>query len=297
MHNFFPAGVGIAMVTPFNKENKIDFLAVDKLIKRFLNAKVSYTVLFGTTGEAATLLDSEKKELVKYVSSHYPEMNIVIGVGGNNTSEILNTIDTWKQERHLSIKAILSVTPYYSKPSQEGLFQHYKALASSSPWPIILYNVPGRTAVSMETELIERLSNLPNIIGIKESSGDIYESVKIASQIPLETKFALISGEDTISIPTYSLGACGLISVLGNAFPDVVVDIYNKCQEGDFKTAIQSYSKYLKLTELLFREGNPTGIKLLLSEMGVLENNLRLPLVASSEELKAEIRNQLKIIT
>lgn len=272
-------GLGVAMVTPFNKENEIDYNATEKLIEYLINGGVNYIVVLGTTGEAATLSDKEKKSLVKFViKKNDKRVPIVVGVGGNDTKHVIESIDSYDYD---NIDAILSVTPYYNKPSQKGLEMHYKEIASNSPVPVILYNVPGRTGVNMTSDTTLKLSQVSNIVAIKEASGNLNQISYILRDKP--ESFQVISGDDGLALPQLALGLDGVISVLGNAFPKPFSEMIHLALNGNFAEARKIHLKLIEITDALFVEGNPAGVKAALNIKGIIENNLRLPLVPISE--------------
>ena len=268
-------GTGVAIVTPFRSDASLDFPSLGKLVEFLLQNKVDYLVVLGTTGESVTLNKEEKRAVVDYViEQNNSRVPIVMGMGGNNTHEIVNQIQKNSME---GIDAILSVAPYYNKPNQKGLFQHYNTIATASPVPVILYNVPGRTGSNILPETtIELAHKIDNIIGIKEASGNLDAIAYIAKNKPHD--FQIISGDDALTIPIISLGGSGVISVLANAFPNEVSDIVNLSLKNKFNKACSIYFQFLELITLLFQDGNPAGIKAVLHQMNRISNALRLPL-------------------
>lgn len=269
-------GMGVALITPFKEDDSVDFEALSRLLDYQLQNNIDYLVVLGTTAETPTLSEEEKSEIVQFVkdkvNGHVP---IVLGVGGNNTRAIVEKL---KKDNFDGIDAILSVVPYYNKPSQEGMFQHYSAIAENSPVPVILYNVPGRTGVNMTAETTLRLAHkYKNIIGIKEASGNIVQMNDIIKNKPAD--FMVISGDDGITYPLITMGAVGVISVIGNAFPKEFSQMVRLALQGDYNSARIIHHKFTELFDLLFVDGNPAGVKCILSIMGYLENKLRLPLV------------------
>ena len=284
-------GTGVALVTPFKKNNDVDFGALHKLIDFVIEGNVNYIVTLGTTGEAPTLNTPEKTDVIKYtceiVNNRVP---VVVGIGGNNTYELIHDLEKFPLDK---ATAVLSASPYYNKPSQEGLYQHYKILAKASPKPILLYNVPGRTSKNIEAETTIRLANeVENIAGIKEASGDMAQCIKILRDAPID--FLVISGDDALALPQLACGMQGIISVAANAFPQQFSDMVKSSLNGNFKTGKLINDKLVKAYELMFCENNPAGVKAFLTEMGLIKNNLRLPLVPLSKKLMEGVKDYLK---
>ncbi|WP_293907890.1 MULTISPECIES: 4-hydroxy-tetrahydrodipicolinate synthase [unclassified Sphingobacterium] len=284
-------GAGVALVTPFNSDESVDFEALGQLIDLQINEGMDYLVSLGTTGEVATLTNDERKRIwdftVKRVNGRLP---LVAGIGGNNTAEIVEQI---KQFDPTGFCAILSVSPYYNKPTQEGIYQHYKAVATASPLPIILYNVPGRTGSNITAQTTLRLANdFSNIVAIKEASGNFAQFSEILRDKP--AGFLLISGDDPVTLPMMSLGASGIISVIGNALPKKVATLARLCTEGKYSEARPIHNDLLKITDLCFIEGNPAGVKYILQELGIGKDILRLPLVPVGENVQGAIKEELK---
>ncbi|WP_312340253.1 4-hydroxy-tetrahydrodipicolinate synthase [Sphingobacterium sp.] len=284
-------GAGVALVTPFNSDESVDFEALGQLIDLQINEGMDYLVSLGTTGEVATLTNDERKRIwdftVKRVNGRLP---LIAGIGGNNTAEIVEQI---KQFDPTGFCAILSVSPYYNKPTQEGIYQHYKAVATASPLPIILYNVPGRTGSNITAETTLRLANdFSNIVAIKEASGNFAQFSEILRDKPAD--FLLISGDDPVTLPMMSLGAAGIISVIGNALPKKVATLARLCTEGKYSEARPIHNDLLKITDLCFIEGNPAGVKYILQELGIGKAILRLPLVPVGEKVQGAIKEELK---
>ena len=283
-------GMGVALVTPFKNDKSIDYNALARLLEYQIKNGVDYLVVLGTTAETATLTSGEKAELREFIAERVAgRVPLVIGVGGNNTMalvEELHTIDL------TPFSAVLSVVPYYNKPSQEGIYQHYKAISEASPIPVILYNVPGRTGVNMTAETTLRLAReFSNIIGIKEASGNINQMDDIIKNKPSD--FMVISGDDGITFPLLTLGAVGVISVIGNAFPREFSRMVRLALEGDYRRALTIHHRFTELFSLLFVDGNPAGAKCLLHAMGFIENELRLPLVPTRITTYERIRQVL----
>jgi len=279
-------GTGVAVVTPFKSDLSIDFAAMGRILEHLISGGVSYIVLLGTTGEAPTLGKDEKSALLAYtVETIGGRIPLVLGAGGNNTSEIVSSI----RSADLSgVDAILSVAPYYNKPCQKGLYQHFRQISMASPVPVILYNVPSRTASTILPETCLQLAgNCENIIGIKECSGSFENVMKIIRDKPAE--FLVISGNDMDILPFAAAGGSGVISVLANAFPAECSEMSQQALKGNFKIARELQLKYLELTEMLFAEGNPGGIKAMMSFINLCQNYLRLPLVPVSRSLQARV--------
>lgn len=280
-------GMGVALITPFKDDESIDFDALSKLIEYQIQNGIDYLVVLGTTAETPTLTGQEKNEVLSFVIERVKErIPIVLGLGGNNTRGIVERLKT---ESFQGVDAILSVVPYYNKPSQEGIYQHYKAIASATKLPVILYNVPGRTGVNMTAETTLRLAReFDNIVAIKEASGNITQMDDIIKNKPKD--FMVISGDDGITFPLITLGAVGVISVIGNAFPREFSRMVRLALEGDYANALLIHHKFTELFELLFVDGNPAGVKSILSSMGYIRNRLRLPLVPTRITTYEKIR-------
>lgn len=283
-------GTGVALVTPFSADGNIDFDALEKVIDSVIGNGVEYVVTLGTTGETPTLSKEEKKEIVAFtfdkVSNRVP---VVVGVGGNNTRDLVRDLETFPLDKAV---AVLSASPYYNKPSQEGIYQHYKALAAVSPKPLILYNVPGRTGRNVEAETTLRLANeVENICGIKEAANHMVQIMQILSKCPSD--FIVLSGDDDLVLPQLACGIDGVISVAANCFPKQFSNMVRAGLSSDFKTAKQLNDPLLTAYSLLFTENNPAGVKAFLSEQGLIENYLRLPLVPLSEPLQKKVKEYL----
>jgi 4-hydroxy-tetrahydrodipicolinate synthase len=286
-------GTGVAVVTPFKNDLSIDFAAMGRIIEHLISGGVNYIVLLGTTGEASTLSREEKSALTAFtVETVGKRVPLVLGMGGNNTSDIVSYI----RESDLSaIDAILSVAPYYNKPCQKGLFQHFRQIALASPVPVILYNVPSRTCSTILPETcLELAAACDNIIGIKESSGNFGNIMKIIKDKP--ESFHVISGNDIDALTITALGGSGVISVLANAYPAEWSEMIQQALKNNFKTAREIQFKYLEMTELLFAEGSPGGIKAVMSNMNLCHNNLRLPLVAVSRSMQTRIARAMETL-
>ena len=286
-------GLGTALITPFDANGNVDYKALVRVLDTQLTGFVDYLVVLGTTGEAATMTEAEKDEVRTFVRdyvkkssiiNHQSSIPLVLGVGGNNTAAVCETLRTIDLT---GFEAILSVCPYYNKPNQEGLYQHFCAVAKASPVPVILYNVPGRTGVNLLPETVMRIYNArpDKILGIKEASGNVEQIKRLISLSTLSPKDGLlvISGDDGIACELMEAGAAGLISVASNAFPE---DFWHIVHDKD----AQLQARYAQIIKLLFAEGNPVGIKAVLAQKGIIENQLRLPLVPASEQLQEQIR-------
>lgn len=283
-------GMGVALITPFNEDESVDYSALTRLVDYQLQNGTAYLVVLGTTGETPTLTHDEKEKIISLVIDRVNgKIPVVLGVGGNNTRAVVEEL----KSRDLSrIDAILSIVPYYNKPSQEGIFQHYKAIAEASSVPVIAYNVPGRTGVNMEAETIIRIANeIPNVIAVKEASGNMTQMDEIIKRKPKH--FDVISGDDGITFPLITLGAVGVISVIGNAFPKEFSRMTRLALEGDYQSALTIHHSFNELFNLLFVDGNPAGVKCMLNMMGFISNKLRLPLVPTRITTYEQIRNVL----
>ena len=283
-------GTGVALVTPFKEDKSIDFEAYHRLIDFVIEDGVNYVVTLGTTGETPTLSHDEKLELVKatysYVADRVP---VVVGIGGNNTAEVVKDIENFPLEK---ATAILSASPYYNKPSQEGIYQHYKSLANATAKPILLYNVPGRTGSNISAATTIRLaSDFGNINGIKEASGNMSQCLQILRDKPQD--FLVVSGDDNLALGQIASGMRGVISVAANCFPKDFAAMVKAALEDDFHSARKLNNLLLQGYELLFAENNPAGVKAFLAELGVIQNHLRLPLVPLSAALVKQVQDYL----
>ncbi|MFI3315247.1 MAG: 4-hydroxy-tetrahydrodipicolinate synthase [Rikenellaceae bacterium] len=285
-------GVGVALITPFTESDQVDYTALGQLLDYVKMGGVDYLVVFGTTAETPTLTPDEKTEILAYVKNWNKSVGlpIVLGMGGNNSAALCSQIKEFDFD---GISAILSVTPFYNKPSQEGIYGHYKAVSEVSPVPIILYNVPSRTGVNMSAATALRLANeFDNIIAIKEASGNLCQAAYIIKDAPAE--FYVISGDDNLSVPMIALGGDGVISVAANAFASDFCDAIHYALDGEDVLARSKYYKLLEATDLLLAEGNPVGVKAALSVKKITSNLVRLPLVAASPQLTEKIQNEIE---
>ena len=287
MKKFDLQGTGVALVTPFHKQGNIDFTAFGNLIEHTISGGVDYLLCLGTTSEYPTLSKQEKMAIVEYtiemVENRVP---IVLGMGGNDTRSLVDEI---RKTDFSSIAAILSVAPYYNKPNQKGLYTHFKAVAEASDVPVILYNVPGRCGVNISAETCVQLAtDFPNIIGIKEASGNISQCMDILMNKP--QGFTVVSGEDALVLPLMALGMQGVISVTANAFPKQMSELVNHCLKSNMKKARAVHEKLLPFSKAIFEEGNPVGIKAALEIMNIASSNLRQPLVKASKPLQTKLQ-------
>jgi 4-hydroxy-tetrahydrodipicolinate synthase len=287
-------GTGVALVTPFKKDISVDTMALTSVVNHCIDGGVDYLVVLGTTAEAATLSDIEKQLVIStVVSANAGRLPLVLGIGGNNTMAIIETI---KNQNLEDFDAILSVSPYYNKPSQEGIYQHFRAIAESSPLPILIYNVPGRTASNVLPETVIRLAlNSKNIVGIKEASGDLVQVMQIVKDKPKD--FLVISGDDATALATVLAGGSGVISVLGQGVPSEFSSLIKAGLGGQVDAAYKLQYDLLGVIHLIFEEGNPAGIKSVLETLGLSTATVRLPLVEATDKLKKRIRGAIKPYT
>jgi 4-hydroxy-tetrahydrodipicolinate synthase len=283
------SGTGVALVTPFSSNKAIDEAALSRVIEFVIAGGVEYIVTLGTTGETPTLSREEKIRIARYtievVNNRVP---VVIGAGGSDTREVIREIEKLPTDHST---AILSASPYYSKPSQEGLYQHYKAIAEASPKPVLLYNVPGRTARNVNASTVLRLAELPNIAGIKEAGGDMAQCAQILKDCPED--FLVVSGDDALAFPQIAIGMQGVISVAANSFPQTFSNMVRAALKGDLKKAKKLNDSLIEGYDLLFVENNPAGVKAALTELGLIENELRLPLVPLSRPYQDALRKYI----
>jgi 4-hydroxy-tetrahydrodipicolinate synthase len=277
-------GTGVALITPFTENLEVDYQALKKILRHTAKG-VDYYVVMGTTGEASTCSEEEKKKVLQFVKeNNSSNLPIVYGIGGNNTKQVLETISSTDFE---GVTALLSVSPYYSKPSQEGIVQHFNVIGDACPVPVILYNVPGRTSSNMTADTTLRLAAHKNIIGVKEASGNLEQCMKIAKYMPAD--FLLTSGDDMQTVALYSIGAKGVISVLANALPQIFRKIKEYAFAGQYGKASQQLFKLIELNGPMYEEGNPVGVKYLMETMGICKSYVRLPLVSASADLQNKI--------
>jgi 4-hydroxy-tetrahydrodipicolinate synthase len=284
-------GTGVALATPFSSNGSVNFNGLEKLIEHNIKGGVEYLVSLGTTGESVTLSAEEKLEVLNFtIDKAAGRVPVIAGFGGSNTQYVISEIEKFHFK---GVDAILSVSPAYNKPTQEGIYQHYKAIAAASPVPVILYNVPGRTACNMKAETTLRIAEeVPNVIGMKEASGDFTQCMQIIKNKPKD--FLVISGDDNITLGLIAYGFDGVISVVGQAFPQIFSDMVRQALKGDFETARKLHYQLNDITDMLFAEGNPGGVKYALQILGVCESHLRLPLVDISDELKKKLHKAIE---
>lgn len=283
-------GTGVAVVTPFSENGEVDIPALRRIVDHLIAGGVEYLVALGTTGEPATLSKQEKQLVLEtIVDQNDGRLPVILGVGGNNTSSIIEELSSINPDGPYS--GILSVSPYYNKPTQEGIYRHYAAIAEATKLPIILYNVPGRTASNVEAATTLRLARkYPNIVAVKEASGNLAQCMEIIHQAP--DGFTLVSGDDYLAVPLVSLGASGVISVAANAFPGPFSSMVRSALSGDFGKARESHYRLLELMHLNFEEGNPAGVKVLLETQGIARSQVRLPLVEASSGLREKLQKE-----
>ena len=288
--------MGVALITPFKEDESVDYDALMRMVDYLVQNNTDFLCVLGTTAETPTLTEDEKQQIKRRVIERVAgRIPILLGLGGNNTRAI---VDALKNDDFTGVDAVLSVVPYYNKPSQEGIYQHYRAIAQARPdMPIVLYNVPGRTGVNMTAETTLRIArDFPNVIAVKEASGNITQMDDIIKNKP--DTFDVISGDDGITFPLITLGAVGVISVIGNAFPREFSRMVRLALQGDYANALTIHHKFAELFKLLFVDGNPAGVKAMLNAMGMVENKLRLPLVPTritTFEAMRKILNELNI--
>ncbi|AUC84685.1 4-hydroxy-tetrahydrodipicolinate synthase [Polaribacter sp. ALD11] len=284
-------GTGVALVTPFKEDLSVDFNALVKLVNFNIENGTNYLVINGTTAESATISKEEKLQIIDLiVATNAGRVPLVLGIGGNNTLEVVKDIKTTDLS---NIDGILSVVPYYSKPTQEGFYQHFKTLAAATEKPIILYNVPGRTAKNMDARTTIRLANdFTNIVGVKEAGNNMQQYLELLKNKPAD--FLVISGDDDLALGITLAGGAGVISVIGQAYPKEFSTLINCGLNGENKEGYAIHFKMMEIIDLIFEENNPAGIKTVLQELGICRNEVRLPLVKASEELHGKIANYVK---
>ena len=288
----FLKGSGVAIITPFDEEGRVDYPAVKGVVDHIISGGIDYIVLMGTTAETATLTSEERAKvvalIVEVVADRVP---LILGIGGNNTQVVVDTI---KQTDLTAFKALMSVCPYYTRPSQEGIYQHFKHIATASPIPVILYNVPARTGVSISNETTVRLAtDCANIIAIKDATGDLESVIALLDLVP--DGFHVISGDDALALPVVLSGGSGVISVIGGALPNQVSKMIRLALENRIDEATVYHNQLLEMIDLIFREGNPAGVKNLSKHLGLCTGNVRLPLVPASEPLSVAISEANKV--
>jgi 4-hydroxy-tetrahydrodipicolinate synthase len=284
-------GTGVEIVTPFHKYGTIDFTSLEKIIEHVIKNNINYIVALGTTGESVSLSKDERNAVINFViETINKRVPVVIGIGCNNTHEVINLI---KAQSFDGIDAILSVAPYYNKPQQRGIYQHYKSVAGACPVPVLLYNAPGLTSCNISAEITLKLAHdISNIIGIKEASGDLKQIMQIIKNKPDE--FLVISGDDLLTLPIIALGGDGVISVVANAFPKEFSDLVTFCMNGTNSKAYEIHYQLIDIIDVLFSDGNPSGIKAALEILGLCSNNLRLPLVKVNKSVYHNLSNLIQ---
>jgi len=283
-------GVGAALITPFDEQNAIDYTGLKKLIDLVTEGDVDYLVVQGTTGESPTVSSKEKQEILAFtIKNNTKSLPVVYGLGGNDTQSVLDSI---AETDFTGVDAILSVCPYYNKPTQDGIIAHFTAIADASPVPVLLYNVPGRTVINMKPDTIVLLAGHPNIIGIKDAGGSVEQSLELAARVPDD--FLLLSGDDNLVTTMVSVGWHGVISVIANAFPKEFTDLTWHALEGRFKEATKLQLAFLEFDTLLYIESNPVGIKKCLEIKGICSSDVRLPLLKASKKLGEQLENAMK---
>ena len=289
MRNIFK-GTGIALITPFNEDKSVDFVALERIVNHVIDSGADFLVALGTTSEAPTLTAEEKKQVVSTIlKTNAKRLPVLLGLGGNNTAGVIEQI---KNQDFMDIDGILSVVPYYNKPNQRGMKAHFEAIADASPMPVILYNVPGRVGVNLQAATCVELAKHPNIVAVKEASGNLQQIMEILRDKPAD--FDVISGDDAITQPMMALGAQGVISVAANAYIKPFARMMRAMKEGQLDVALKLHYSMLRMNQLIFADGNPAGIKCLMSHIGLCKNVLRLPLVPVKEKVEADIIEEWK---
>jgi 4-hydroxy-tetrahydrodipicolinate synthase len=283
-------GTGVALITPFTASFQVDYVALGKVIDTLIEGGVEYLITLGTTGETPTLDKQEKLDIVNYTFSRVSgRVPVVVGIGGNNTAELIKDLQTYPLDKAI---AVLSASPNYNKPSQEGIIEHYKALAAASPKPIILYNVPGRTGRNMTADTTLTLANVPNIAGMKEAGGDMWQCMQILRGRPKD--FLFVSGDDALALPQLACGMDGVISVAANAFPKQFSEMVRLCLQNKYPEAKLINDSLLDVYDLMFTENNPAGVKSFMVEQELIENFLRLPVVPLSKGLHEKVKEYMR---
>jgi 4-hydroxy-tetrahydrodipicolinate synthase len=283
-------GTGVAVITPFKENGEVDFKSLTKVVEHQIKGKVEYLVVLGTTGESVTLDKEEKEEIIAHVYEvNAGRVPLVIGIGGNDTREVAKSMETMNLNGY---SAVLSASPAYNKPSQRGIIEHYKVLAKASPLPLLLYNVPGRTASNLSAETTLQLAEVKNIIGIKEASGNIEQVMKLLKNRPKD--FLVISGDDNLSLPIIACGGNGVISVVANAFPATFSEMTRQALKYNMKEAQRLHYKLIDITDQLFADGNPGGVKAVMQMMKLCTDTVRLPLVPVNEVVRKKLEVLLK---
>ena len=285
-------GTGVALITPFNEDYSVDYKSLENIVEFAFSNCADFLVALGTTSEAPTLTQEEKNEVLKtIIRTANGRCPIMLGMGGNNTMSLVESI---KNQDFTGVDGILCVVPYYNKPNQNGMKAHFKAVADNSPVPVVLYNVPGRVGVNLQSATCVELAQHPNIIAVKEASGNLQQIMEILRNKPSD--FDVLSGDDGITQPMMALGAKGVISVAANGYPDVFSPMVTSMLNNDAETALSLHYKMLKMNNLIFADGNPAGIKALMASRGLCKNVLRLPLVPVNEGVQNAIEEELKVM-
>lgn len=285
-------GTGVALITPFNDDFSVDYKSLENIVEFTLSNGADFLVALGTTSEAPTLSQEEKDKVLRtIVNTANKRCPIMLGMGGNNTMSLLNSI---KNQDFTGVDGVLSVVPYYNKPNQRGMKAHFEMVADNSPVPVVLYNVPGRVGVNLQASTCVELAQHPNIVAVKEASGNLQQIMEILRDKPSD--FDVLSGDDGITQPMMALGAKGVISVAANGYPDLFCKMVKSMMNVDVKTALDIHYKTLKMNNLIFADGNPAGIKCLMAHRNLCKNVLRLPLVTVNENVKKDIENEFNVM-
>lgn len=285
-------GTGVALITPFNEDFSVDYKSLENIVEFTLSNGADFLVALGTTSEAPTLTQEEKDKVLKtIIETANKRSPIMLGMGGNNTMSLLTSI---KNQDFTGVDGILSVVPYYNKPNQRGMKAHFEMVADNSPVPVVLYNVPGRVGVNLQASTCVELAQHPNIVAVKEASGNLQQIMEILRDKPAD--FDVLSGDDSITQPMMALGAKGVISVAANGYPDLFCKMVKSMMNVDVKTALDIHYKTLKMNNLIFADGNPAGIKCLMAHQNLCKNVLRLPLVTVNENVKNDLENEFNVM-